>query len=224
MIPELKGPKEIGQSAPTFVRNVMGSSAGAGSGEFHVYRHLRRKEYARQKMIEMNSIRENLDDKYHHKIEENRRIADEKTAKKRAKRLKKKERVKRRRLAQKNNKNTQGVDTRIDDAPDSSSSDENEDETKGESEENRASSDVEMDKVKDEGETTMLAETDSTEITKEGEQRQDKNLEDKGEEDTQVNDSSKESNDKETNDNLEKHYQAENAEEQEATTGIDEET
>lgn len=30
----------------------MGSSAGAGSGEFHVYRHLRRKEYARQKFIQ----------------------------------------------------------------------------------------------------------------------------------------------------------------------------
>lgn len=29
-----------------------GSSAGAGSGEFHVYRHLRRKEYTRQKMID----------------------------------------------------------------------------------------------------------------------------------------------------------------------------
>lgn len=29
----------------------MGSSAGAGSGEFHVYRHLRRKEYARQKSM-----------------------------------------------------------------------------------------------------------------------------------------------------------------------------
>jgi len=39
-------------SAPEFVRNVMGSSAGAGSGEFHVYRHLRRKEYARQKFIQ----------------------------------------------------------------------------------------------------------------------------------------------------------------------------
>lgn len=40
---------------PEFVRNVMGSSAGAGSGEFHVYRHLRRKEYARQKFIQEKS-------------------------------------------------------------------------------------------------------------------------------------------------------------------------
>lgn len=39
-------------SVPEFVRNVMGSSAGAGSGEFHVYRHLRRKEYSRQKFIQ----------------------------------------------------------------------------------------------------------------------------------------------------------------------------
>lgn len=33
----------------------MGSSAGAGSGEFHVYRHLRRKEYARQKHIQVKA-------------------------------------------------------------------------------------------------------------------------------------------------------------------------
>lgn len=72
----------------------MGSSAGAGSGEFHVYRHLRRKEYARQKMIQNKSARELLDDEYQNKLEENRRIAEEKTAKKRAKRLKKKRNTK----------------------------------------------------------------------------------------------------------------------------------
>lgn len=37
---------------PEFVRNVSGSSAGAGSGEFHVYRALRRKEQTRVKMME----------------------------------------------------------------------------------------------------------------------------------------------------------------------------
>ncbi|XP_045772364.1 PRKR-interacting protein 1 homolog [Maniola jurtina] len=79
---------------PDFVRNVMGSSAGAGSGEFHVYRHLRRKEYARQKFIQEKSDKEKLDDEYHSKIEENKKKAEEKTAKKRAKRLKKKQKAK----------------------------------------------------------------------------------------------------------------------------------
>ncbi|KAJ9596930.1 hypothetical protein L9F63_012055 [Diploptera punctata] len=73
---------------PDFVRNVMGSSAGAGSGEFHVYRHLRRKEYARQKFIQEKE--ELQEEAYHNKIEANRLAAEERTAKKRAKRLKKK--------------------------------------------------------------------------------------------------------------------------------------
>jgi hypothetical protein len=50
-IPETPREKSM-PHVPDFVRNVMGSSAGAGSGEFHVYRHLRRKEYARQKFIQ----------------------------------------------------------------------------------------------------------------------------------------------------------------------------
>ncbi|XP_022814106.1 PRKR-interacting protein 1 homolog [Spodoptera litura] len=93
VIPEPPKSKSLA-APPDFVRNVMGSSAGAGSGEFHVYRHLRRKEYARQKFIQEKSEKEKLDDEYHQKIEENRRAAQERTAKKRAKRLKKKKNAK----------------------------------------------------------------------------------------------------------------------------------
>lgn len=53
-IPEPRSDKKS-PHVPEFVRNVMGSSAGAGSGEFHVYRHLRRKEYARQKHIQLKA-------------------------------------------------------------------------------------------------------------------------------------------------------------------------
>lgn len=91
IIPEYKKEKDYLQSVPVFVRNVMGSSAGAGSGEFHVYRHLRRKEYARQKIIQCKSLQEQLDEEYKNKLEENRKRAEEKTAKKRAKRQKKKQ-------------------------------------------------------------------------------------------------------------------------------------
>ncbi|XP_059609118.1 PRKR-interacting protein 1 homolog [Phlebotomus argentipes] len=94
MIPEVPREKDHLGSVPSFVRNVMGSSAGAGSGEFHVYRHLRRKEYARQKHISEASKREQLNVEYQDKVEDNKRQAEEKTAKKRAKRLKKKARAK----------------------------------------------------------------------------------------------------------------------------------
>ena len=72
----------------------MGSSAGAGSGEFHVYRHLRRKEYARQKNIKMKSEKERLDDEFQNRMEDNQKKADDKTSKKRAKRLKRKMKMK----------------------------------------------------------------------------------------------------------------------------------
>lgn len=101
VIPEQRKERDYMSSVPTFVRNVMGSSAGAGSGEFHVYRHLRRKEYARQKNIQNQSAREAADDAYQQKLEDNRRAAEEKTAKKRAKRQKKKLRAKKPREAKK---------------------------------------------------------------------------------------------------------------------------
>lgn len=59
MLPERPKAKNT-PSVPEFVRNVMGSSAGAGSGEFHVYRHLRRKEYARQKFIQEKAHKVNV--------------------------------------------------------------------------------------------------------------------------------------------------------------------
>ncbi|EDV98238.1 PRKR-interacting protein 1 homolog [Drosophila grimshawi] len=95
IIPEQRRERDYMSSVPTFVRNVMGSSAGAGSGEFHVYRHLRRKEYARQKNIQNQSLREAADDAYQQKLDDNKQKAEERTAKKRAKRLKKKQRAKR---------------------------------------------------------------------------------------------------------------------------------
>ncbi|XP_037091450.1 PRKR-interacting protein 1 homolog isoform X1 [Pollicipes pollicipes] len=79
-------------AAPEFVRNVMGSSAGAGSGEFHVYRHIRRRENARQKFIAEEADKEDKDIAYQKKMEDNKVWTEERTAKKRAKRQKKKAR------------------------------------------------------------------------------------------------------------------------------------
>lgn len=79
---------------PDFVRNVMGSSAGAGSGEFHVYRHLRRKELTRLKELEEGAVVDELDTEFKRKLEETKRKAEERTAKKRLKREKKKKKNK----------------------------------------------------------------------------------------------------------------------------------
>ena len=92
-IPEPRHQKDPNK-APEFVYNVMGSSAGAGSGEFHVYRQIRRKEQLRQKTLGISKEKEELNEEYHAKLEENQREAEERTAKKRAKRMKKKEKLK----------------------------------------------------------------------------------------------------------------------------------
>ncbi|XP_066516684.1 PRKR-interacting protein 1 homolog [Hoplias malabaricus] len=82
-------PKEWNPRAPPeFVRDVMGSSAGAGSGEFHVYRHLRRREYQRQDFLDRMSDKQKLDEEYLVKVKENQKAAEERTAKRRKKREK----------------------------------------------------------------------------------------------------------------------------------------
>lgn len=89
-LPESSACKTSKYEPPDFVRNVMGSSAGAGSGEFHVYRHLRRKEMSRLKEMEEMSISEKLDAEYKVRLLETKRKAEERTSKKRLKREKKK--------------------------------------------------------------------------------------------------------------------------------------
>merc|ERR1711997_1308600 len=89
-IPQPRKEKDVNKAAD-FQYNVMGSSAGAGSGEFHVYRQIRRKEADRQKELGRRKDKLDMNDAYHQKIEENEKAANERTAKKREKRLKKKQ-------------------------------------------------------------------------------------------------------------------------------------
>ncbi|XP_029318628.1 PRKR-interacting protein 1 homolog [Cottoperca gobio] len=82
-------PKEWNPRAPPeFVRDVMGSSAGAGSGEFHVYRHLRRREYQRQDFLDKIADKHGEDLNYLDKVEQNKQTAKDRTAKRKKKREK----------------------------------------------------------------------------------------------------------------------------------------
>ena len=65
---------------------ITGSSAGAGSEVFHVYRHLRRYEVTRQQWIQENAISEDKDLEFQLNLAAKKNAADERTAKKRAKR------------------------------------------------------------------------------------------------------------------------------------------
>ncbi|XP_068945535.1 PRKR-interacting protein 1 isoform X2 [Petaurus breviceps papuanus] len=85
-------PEKINEWAPRpppeFVRDVMGSSAGAGSGEFHVYRHLRRREYQRQDFMDAMAEKQKMDAEFQERLQRNKMTAEEQTAKRRKKRLK----------------------------------------------------------------------------------------------------------------------------------------
>ncbi|KAI4238404.1 MAG: hypothetical protein LQ352_007877 [Teloschistes flavicans] len=75
---------------PEIVANVQGSSAGAGSGEFHVYKASRRREYERLRQMEEDVSKEKADEEYERKVEEMRKRDEEKTGKNRRRREKRK--------------------------------------------------------------------------------------------------------------------------------------
>ncbi|KAI1438670.1 DUF1168-domain-containing protein [Xylaria sp. CBS 124048] len=74
---------------PEIVTNVQGSSAGAGSGEFHVYKASRRREYERLRRMDEEVARETADAEFERGSEDKRRRDDEKTRRNREKREKK---------------------------------------------------------------------------------------------------------------------------------------
>ncbi|KAI0779691.1 hypothetical protein C8Q74DRAFT_1260414 [Fomes fomentarius] len=80
--------------AREMMKNVQGSSAGAGSGEFHVYKASRRREYERLKLMEEEALKEATTAEFKKTKREREEAAEAKTAKNRAKRQKKKERAK----------------------------------------------------------------------------------------------------------------------------------
>jgi hypothetical protein len=92
-LPEKReAPKE--KEPPEFVRNVTGSSAAAGSAEFHIYRNNRRKEMTRLENMEREYEEQKLDEEYHQRVEERRKAEEEKLKKNQRKRQKRKQRQK----------------------------------------------------------------------------------------------------------------------------------
>ncbi|KAG8629053.1 hypothetical protein KVT40_002918 [Elsinoe batatas] len=77
---------------PEIVTNVQGSSAGAGSGEFHVYKASRRREYERLRIMDEESKKEEDDEKYEREREERLKKDLEKTSKNKKRRDKAKQR------------------------------------------------------------------------------------------------------------------------------------
>ncbi|CAL1410208.1 unnamed protein product [Linum trigynum] len=89
--------RRILENVPVRVSNTSGSSAGAGSGDFHQYRQMRRKEQDRVARMEVDYARRKEEAEFKMRREERLKAEEEQRAKKRAKRQKKKQKKKERR-------------------------------------------------------------------------------------------------------------------------------
>ncbi|KJR87000.1 uncharacterized protein SPSK_01942 [Sporothrix schenckii 1099-18] len=81
-----------GGAPPEIISNVQGSSSGAGSGEFHVYKASRRREYARLRELEEDAARDRDAIDFEKEKREREARDDEKTKRNREKREKAKAR------------------------------------------------------------------------------------------------------------------------------------
>ncbi|MCD7472513.1 hypothetical protein HAX54_013771 [Datura stramonium] len=86
--------RRILECVPVRVSNTSGSSAGSGSGDFHQYRQMRRREQDRLARMDVDYQRRKEIAEFNLRREEKLKAAEERTAKKRAKRQKKKQRKK----------------------------------------------------------------------------------------------------------------------------------
>lgn len=75
---------------PEIVANVQGSSAGAGSGEFHVYKAGRRREYERLRLMDEEVKKEKEKSEWEEEQERRKKADEERMRKNREKREKKK--------------------------------------------------------------------------------------------------------------------------------------
>ncbi|USP78833.1 hypothetical protein yc1106_06107 [Curvularia clavata] len=91
---------------PEIVANVQGSSAGAGSGEFHVYKASRRREYERLRAMDEEVKKEEDEKEFAKRKEELEKKDREKTEKNRLKREKARQRKEK---AKKGNKGGEGT-------------------------------------------------------------------------------------------------------------------
>jgi len=96
-----EGTKKGGVKAEK-VDNPYGSTAGAGSGEFHVYRHARSREMSRLQQLDEMEIKNKADAEFYAKVKSDQTSEETKTAKRRKKRQREKEAKRRKKIMKQN--------------------------------------------------------------------------------------------------------------------------